>query len=117
MSVVIARKQTGWLVISELPDVCKTPMGCSTPPVPYNVIAKLDDCVQEVPTVRANGHPVVVYDQTKVPTTIGDQAGVATGVKSNTVGAQCWPIERSGTVRAGKRFIVRHDDRFGMNGA
>lgn len=29
---VAARKQTGWKVVSVLPDVCKTPMGSSTPP-------------------------------------------------------------------------------------
>jgi hypothetical protein len=32
-----ARKQPGWRVVSIAPDVCKTPMGSSIPPVPYPV--------------------------------------------------------------------------------
>lgn len=114
---VAARKQGGWLVVSTLPDVCRTPMGSSTPPVPYGVIAKLDGCVSEVPNVRANGHPVVVFDQTEIPSTLGNEPGKAKGVKSETVQGRCWPLGHSPTVRAGKHFIVRHDDEFGMNGA
>lgn len=114
---VAARKQSGWLVVSTSPDVCKTPMGSSTPPVPYNVVAKLENCVSEVKSVNANGHPVVVFDQTEVPNTLGDQAGAANGVKSGTVGGKCWPLAHSAAVRAGKKHIVRHDDLFGMNGS
>ena len=118
MSVqVAARKQSGWLVVCTSPDVCDTPIGSSIVPVPYNVIAKLEDCVSEVPTVKANGHPVVVFDQTQVPQTLGDEAGEAKGVKSGTVGGKCWPLAHSATVRAGKKRIVRHDDLFGMNGS
>jgi Domain of unknown function (DUF4150) len=116
MSQVAARKQMGWIVVFDTPDVCKTPMGSSTPPVPYPVTALLTDCIQAVESVKANGHPVVVYDQTKVSKTLGDMAGVATGVKSSTVGALCWPLKYSKTVKAGKRNLVRDGDKFGMNG-
>ena len=116
MSQVTARKQSGWIVICDLPDVCKTPIGSSTPPVPYPVTALLTDCIQTVDSVKANGHPVVVYDKTKVSKTLGDMAGVANGVKSGTVGAQCWPLKYSKTVKAGKRHLIRHGDKFGMNG-
>lgn len=117
MTQVLARKESGWMVIGSLPDVCKTPMGNSTPPVPYPVTAKLVDSVETVPNVNANGHPVVVFSQTEVPQTIGDGAGTAKGIKSGTVGGKCWPLTHSGTVRAGKHFVVRHDDEFGMNGS
>lgn len=116
MSQVTARKQSGWIVIGDYPDVCKTPMGSSTPPVPYPVTAKLTDAIMEVPHVKANGHPLVVFDQSKLTATLGDQAGIAKGVKSGTVGAQCWPLEYSKTVNAGKRPVVRHGDKFAMNG-
>jgi hypothetical protein len=116
MSQVTARKQSGWTVVFDTPDVCKTPMGSSTPPVPYPVTALLSDCIQVVDSVKANGHPVVVYDQTKISKTLGDAAGVATSIKSGTVGALCWPLKHSGTVKAGKRYLVRHGDKFGMNG-
>jgi hypothetical protein len=114
---VAARKQTGWRVVSVPPDVCNTPMGSSIVAVPYPVIAKLEDCVSEASSVRANGHPVVVFSKTQVPMTIGDSAGSATGVKSGTVEGKCWPLKHSGTVRAEKHYIVRHNDLFGMNGS
>lgn len=116
MSEIVARKQIGWIVVSDLPDVCKTPMGSSTPPVPYPVVAKLIDAVQEVKNVNVNGYPVVVFDQSKLTTTYGDQAGIAKGIKSGTVGGNCFPLDHSDTLKAGKRYLIRHNDKFGMNG-
>ncbi|MEQ1977699.1 PAAR-like domain-containing protein [Xenorhabdus sp. SGI240] len=39
----IARTTGTWMIVGTLPDVCKTPMGSSTPPIPYPVVAKLSD--------------------------------------------------------------------------
>ncbi|MCF8991901.1 DUF4150 domain-containing protein, partial [Pseudomonas carnis] len=36
---------------------------------------------------------------------------------SNTVGGKCYPLEKSSTVRAEGKLVVRHDDKFWMNGA
>lgn len=113
---VIARKQTKWKVISIVPDVCKTPMGSAIPPVPYPVTAELKTTTGVANSVRANGKPVVVYDMSLVPTTQGDQAGAAKGIKSNTVGGKCYPLEKSSSVRAEGKLIVRHGDTFWMNG-
>uniref|UniRef100_A0A750KR20 DUF4150 domain-containing protein n=1 Tax=Salmonella enterica TaxID=28901 RepID=A0A750KR20_SALER len=113
----IARKDGQWRVVSIVPDVCRTPTGPSPPPVPYPVIAELDDTVQIVPSVRVNGRPLVVLNQSFIPTTKGDHAGVAKGVSSGTVGSKCYPQEHSKTVRAGKKQILRHGDKFWMNGA
>ncbi len=112
----IARKDGQWKVISLLPDVCKTPMGPSTPPVPYPVIAELSEAVKVVPSVRVNGQPVVVLNQSLIPRTKGDEAGKAKGIKSGTVEGKCYPQEHSNTVRAGKKQILRHGDKFWMNG-
>lgn len=113
---VIARKQGKWKVVSLAPDVCKTPMGASIPPVPYPVTAELKTTTGVASSVRTNGKPVVVYDMSLVPTTLGDEAGAAKGIMSNTVGGKCYPIEKSGTVRAEGKQVVRHDDMFWMNG-
>jgi hypothetical protein len=113
---VTARKNVQWIIVSKTPDVCKTPMGGATPPVPYQVIAKLVESVCTVPTVHANGDEVVVYDPTFVPRTIGDSPGSAKGVKSGTVEGKCWTLQHSNSVRAGGHYIVRHDDEFWMNG-
>ncbi len=111
----IARQDGLWTVISLTPDVCKTPVGSSTPPVPYAVIASLGDAVQTVQTVKANGHPVLVLDQSIIPYTKGDEPGVAKGVKSGTVGDICEPLEHSRTVFAGGKPVLRHFDKFWMN--
>jgi hypothetical protein len=67
-------------------------------------------------SVKANGHPVVIYDETVAPRTIGDSAGSRQGIVSGTVEANCWPKTRSSTVSAEKHRVVRHDDEFWMNG-
>jgi hypothetical protein len=112
----VARKQAGWLVVSILPDVCKTPVGGTPVPVPYPVVAKLEDATDVVSYVKANGHPVVVFDRSKVPTTLGDQPGKALGIKSNTVGGVCYPKDHSPSVFADGRWLVREGDKFWMNG-
>lgn len=114
---LVARKENGWKVVSASPDVCKTPMGSSTPPVPYPVVANLDTTNQPAGTVRSNGYPLVLFDASFTPATQGDQAGTAKGVKSGTVGAQCWPQARSSTVRVEGKRIIRHGDAFWMNGS
>jgi len=114
---VVARKEPGWLVVCDLPDVCKTPCGSSCPPVPYQVTAHLEESVAVVASVRANGYPVVVFDQSKIPTTIGDAPGTAMGLSSGTVEGNCYPMTYLDNVRAGKKYLIRHDDKFWMNGA
>lgn len=111
----IARQDGLWTAISLTPDVCKTPMGPATPPVPYPVTASLGDAVRVVPSVKANGHPVLVLDQSFVPATKGDEPGVAKGVKSGTVGDICEPLEHSTTFRVSGRPVLRHFDTFWMN--
>lgn len=111
----MARKDGRWMVVCLTPDVCKTPMGPSTPPVPYQVTASLGDAVQEVKNVKANGKPVVVLNQSFIPATQGDEPGVCKGVKSGTVGAKCEPMEHSKSVRVGGKPILRHGDKFWMN--
>lgn len=112
---VAARQATGWIVVCTTPDVCKTPMGSSTPPVPYRVTAQMADAVQVVPTVNANGKPLVVLTQSFIPKTDGDEPGVAKGVQSGTVADMCEPLEHSSSVKAGGYCTLRHDDQFYMN--
>jgi hypothetical protein len=112
---VVARKQSGWKVIGSLPDVCKTPMGSSTPPVPYSVYAELDTANEVAQSVRSNGYPVVIYSSSWTPQTIGDAPGAAKGISSGTVQGKCYPDQRSTTVKAEKHLLVRHDDDFEMN--
>lgn len=112
---VVARQQSGWKVVGMLPDVCRTPMGSSLPPVPYAVYAELDSAVEVARSVRSNGHPLVIHDASWTPQTLGDAPGVGKGIRSGTVQGKCYPARHSGSVRAEKCWIVRHDDKFEMN--
>ena len=112
-----ARKQSGWRVIFLQPDVCKTPMGSALVPIPYPAISELKGAFGVVDSVNLNGHPAVVFNQSRTPETKADGQGKGLGIKSNTVGLQCEPIDKSASVRAGKRWVVRHDDKFWMNGS
>lgn len=112
----VARKNAQWMVISGKPDVCKTPMGSAIPPIPYPIVSMIGQSTSIVPHVQSNGDPFFVFDSSYVPTVIGDQAGVALGTGSSTVGKYCWPAEKSSSVQAGSKLLVRHDDKFEMNG-
>jgi hypothetical protein len=111
-----ARKNGQWMVVFKAPDVCKTPIGAATPPIPYPVVSMMVQSNNTVSHVHAIGDPLVVYDASFIPTTIGDQAGVALGTKSSTVGNKCWPKAHSPSVMAGNKFLIRNDEEYWMNG-
>jgi len=109
-----ARQDPSWMVVFKSPDSCKTPP--SMAPVPYPVTANLGQSLGNVSSVLLNGCPAVVFDQSKTPMTLGDQAGVGLGVESNIVMGICSPKTKSGTVFFGNKPMVRKDDEFHMNG-
>ncbi|KYF89819.1 hypothetical protein BE17_49155 [Sorangium cellulosum] len=113
---VLSRKQEPWMAVSCAPDVCKTPMGSSTPPVPYNVVSRLAPALDASENVHANLGRVQKHDRTVMPTTEGDEPGTATGVVSGTVGQQSWSQEHSPSVRVNAQPVVRHGDMAQMNG-
>lgn len=115
-SQIGARKDASFKAISTAPSFNKTPVGGSTPPLPYATIQDLDNSVGVVANVRFNGKPVYVLDQSTQPSGKGDEPGVAKGVKSGTVGGEVKPVKGSSTVRVGKKPVVRKGDPCTMNG-
>lgn len=99
------------------PRCMQDPDGQRNPASALPVTAELKTATGVAKSVRTNGKRVVVFDMSLVPTTKGDGAGSAKGIKSNTVGGKCYPLEKSSTVRAEGKLVVRHDDKFWMNGA
>lgn len=104
------------MAVSCAPDVCKTPMGSSTPPVPYNVVSSLAPALDASENVHANDGRAQKHGRTVMPTTEGDEPGSAKGVVSGTVGQQSWSQEHSPSVRVNAHPVVRHDDMAQMNG-
>lgn len=111
-----ARKDDKFKAVSTAPSINKTPVGSSTPPLPYPVVQDLSGSLGTVPNVRFNGDPVYVLDQSTQPNCTGDAAGALKGVKSGTVSGEVKPVNGSGTVRVGKKPIIRAGDPCTMNG-
>jgi hypothetical protein len=111
-----ARKNSSWKAICTAPDFCKTPVGSSTPPIPYQVIADLGQSENCVLNVRFNGDPCFVFNPSIVPKCTGDEPGTAKGVRSGTVAGEVRPTGASTTVRATKKRVVREDDPCTLNG-
>jgi hypothetical protein len=110
-----ARKCGRFTVVSLTPDVCETPYGKSSKPVPYNITADLGQSAFESHNVFFGGYPAFLYDQSIVIQVTGDEEGTNGGVKSGTYRGIVEPIEGSGTVYANKKKVVRHGDRVEMN--
>lgn len=104
------------MAVSCAPDVCKTPMGSSTPPVPYNVVSRLAPALDASENVHANDGRAQMHGRTVMPATEGDEPGSAKGVVSGTVGQQSWSQTHSPSVLVNGHPVVRHDDLAQMNG-
>ncbi|MGH0004675.1 DUF4150 domain-containing protein [Pseudovibrio ascidiaceicola] len=102
------------IIYSTTPDVCKTPIGSSTPPIPYSIVAYPKDHANYTKTVKFTKQKVMVLRSNTTCCT-GDERGSAKGVKSGTVGDICEPIDHSINVRAEGSPIIRHGDKFHMN--
>ncbi len=113
---IAARKNGNFKAVSTAPSFNKTPVGNSTPPLPYGTTQDLGNSVSVVPTVKLNGDPAYVLNQTTQPSCKGDNPGVAKGVKSGTVNGKVTPTKASTTVRMGGKPIVRQGDPCTMNG-
>jgi hypothetical protein len=104
------------IVFSLTPDVCKTPIGSATPPIPYGIVAYPDEAATDTyaQTVRFTGqHAMLLRSNTTC--CHGDEPGTAKGVKSGTVGDICEPLDHSATVRAEGSPLIRHGDKYYMN--
>lgn len=110
----IARKDSKYRVVCMAPDFCFVPG--VIPPIPFPLFANLGGAAGTVKHVRLNRKPAFVFDQSKAPKTLGDQAGVRKGVISRTVGQAAWPKDKSSDTKIGKKKIVRTGDMFWMNG-
>lgn len=102
------------IIVCLTPDVCKTPMGSSTPPIPYSVFAKQGDDANTTATVRMTkkrAHNI----GSLVTKTQGDGPGSAGGIKSGTVGAAAHPKGHSGNVNIEGKPAIRHTDEWYMN--
>lgn len=109
-----SHKGSGDKSASSAPDVCKTPIGSATPPIPYPVSSKAADLAKATSSVIIDGNPTATANSTHTQCT-GDQAGSAKGLISGTTGSKTQFVSYSFDVKAEGEGIVRHMDLTTMN--
>ena len=109
-----SHKGSGDKAASSAPDVCKTPMGNSTPPIPYGISSQASDLAQTTTTVLIDGNPTAIASSIHTQCT-GDQAGSANGIASGTVADKTQFVSYSFDVKAEGEGVVRHMDMTTMN--
>ncbi len=110
-----ARKNSIFMVVSLVPDVCKTPMGPNLVPVPYPIVGYLDNSIEVAKHVNFNGDPVYLLSDSVVTTVTGNEPGTGGGMKSGVNTGKVRATGSSKTVRVEKKFVVRHGDECDMN--
>jgi len=114
MSGEWARECKEGLVVSLAPDVCLTPMGGAMVPVPYMIVARLEDAEETYDGYLVRGKPAFTM-ASLIPHCEGDEAGTGGGVLSGVNQGYCRPVEHSTTMMAGGHWLVREGDLFAMN--
>jgi hypothetical protein len=109
-----AAQEGAFIAVSSSPDACKTPP--NHVPVPYTVVAKLDECLSVSPNVRFRGHPVVLADASSIAKVTGDESGSGGGVSSGCNTGEVKFIDGDGSVLVNGKRVVRDKEEVTMNG-
>jgi len=110
-----ARKNSIFMAVSLLPDICKTPIGPNMVPIPYPVMADLSNSVAVAKTVRFNDDAVFLLDDSVVATLTGNEPGTGGGMKSGVNKGKVRATASSKSVRVEGKYVVRHGDACEMN--
>jgi len=110
----ISHTGSGDKAVSSAPDVCKTPIGSSTPPIPYGISSQAGDLAQTTTSVLIDGNPAAIASSIHTQCT-GDQAGSANGIISGTVASKTQFASYSFDVKIEGEGVVRHMDMTTMN--
>ena len=99
------RQDGQFIVISLVPDVCKSPSA----PVPYQVVAYLDKSVRVSSNVRHNGK-WAFHMGSRVATVNCHEAGIGGGIMSSAYKGFCRPIIPALKVRVNGNLHTHHED-------
>lgn len=101
--------------VSLIPDICKTPIGPATPPIPYSVMGEFAEATEVSPNVKSRSEPVVLHQRSTIATVKGDEPGSAGGIKSGTCGKCVETKTASATLRANGTPTVQEGCEVWMN--
>ena len=110
-----ATKSKRFYCVSLLPDICKTPIGPSTPPIPYSIVGEFSDATNVSPNVKAHSELVILHQRSVIPTVKGDEPGKAGGIKSGTFGKKVETKTASKTYFANGTATVQEGCEVWMN--
>ncbi len=110
-----ARKNSIFIVVNLVPDVCKTPIGASMVPVPYPIMGNLGDSTVVAKHVNFNGDPVYLLSDSIVPRVTGNEPGTGGGIKSGVNKGKVRATGSSKNVKVEGKRVVRHGDEAEMN--
>lgn len=115
-SMGFSHKGSGDKSISTAPDVCKTPIGSSTPPIPYMVTSQVAKLKNGSSSVLISGQPTALASSNHSQC-LGDQPGKAKGIVSSSTGDKTEFVSYSFDVKVEGEGVVRHLDATTMNKA
>jgi RHS repeat-associated protein len=115
MTTDTVTKSQRFYCVSLTPDICKTPVGSSTPPLPYTIVGEFSGAQDASPNVKSHSEQVILHQRSTIPTVKGDAAGSVGGVKSGTVGKQVDTKEVSQHHRANGASLVQVGREVWMN--
>lgn len=111
----LTAQDSQFVLISMAPDVCKTPIGNSTPPIPYPITHTMDTSKQCSTNVFINDKPTFLHGNSFVDRVKGDEPGTAgsvvTGVNMKVSHSQKY----SESVYVNGKPMVRTGDMVHMN--
>jgi len=101
---------------STVPDICKTPIGTATPPIPYAIKSNAADADGYSSSVFIDGNPTAI-ESSKHSKSAGDAAGKANGIISGSTKDITEFLTYSFDVKTEGEGTVRHADMTTMNKA
>ena len=112
----LVHKGSSGIAKNTVPDVCKTPSPGGPVPIPYPVIiSKSGDLKKGTTTVKVDGNKMAAVKGSEFASCVGDEAGTAKGVKSNTNMKEATWILYSFDVKLDGKNACRLSDKMQMN--
>lgn len=102
------------MILCLAPDVCLTPMGSSTVPVPYMIVSRLSWSERTIDNVSFAGQEAFTM-ASRTNTVTGNEPGRAGGVGSGVNKGWCRPKSNKSSVFVNGREVIQHDCVYDMN--
>jgi uncharacterized Zn-binding protein involved in type VI secretion len=108
-------KDAQFVLLSNTPDVCLTPIGKDKLPLPYALIHKMGTTKQASSNVYMNGNPAFLHGKSFVAGVKGDAPGTGGGIRSDVNKDVSYSDTHSSSVFINGQPMVRTGDKIKMN--